>query len=79
MKRVGVYEAKTQLARLLGEVERGESVTITRHGRPVARLVPLRGSGRTPAEAIRAIREFRKSHALRGLKTRDLISEGRKR
>src|SRR3990170_359066 len=50
MKQVGVYEAKTQLPRLLDEVERGESVTITRHGRPVARLVPLRGRRRIVAD-----------------------------
>lgn len=79
MKQVGVYEAKTHLPSLLNDVERGESVTITRHGRPVARLVPVRGSGRTPAEAIESIREFRKGHTLGGLKIKDLINEGRKR
>jgi len=77
MKQVGVYEAKTQLPRLLDEVERGESVTITRHGRPVARLVPLRGRRRTVAETIAAIEEFRKGHTLGGLTTKELIEEGR--
>jgi len=38
---VGAFEAKTYLAALLGRVERGESITITKHGRPVARLVPV--------------------------------------
>ena len=33
-------EAKTHLAQLLDRVERGEELTISRHGRPVARLVP---------------------------------------
>lgn len=36
-----VYEAKTHLSRLIGDVEAGREVTITRHGRPVARLVPI--------------------------------------
>ncbi|MBO0847532.1 MAG: type II toxin-antitoxin system prevent-host-death family antitoxin, partial [Nocardioides sp.] len=36
----GAHEAKAQLPRLLDEVERGEVITITRHGREVARLVP---------------------------------------
>ena len=38
---VGAFEAKTYLAALLGRVEGGESITITKHGRPVARLVPV--------------------------------------
>jgi prevent-host-death family protein len=40
MKQVGVHEAKTQLSRLLQEVENGEEVVIARNGEPVARLVP---------------------------------------
>ena len=78
MKQIGVYEAKTQLPRLLDEVERGESVTITRHGRPVARLVPIRGRRRSVREAIEALREFRKSNRLDGLTMRELIEEGRR-
>ena len=35
-----VYAAKTQLSRLIDQVNTGEEVVITRHGRPVARLVP---------------------------------------
>ena len=78
MKQIGVYEAKTQLARLLDEVERGESVTITRHGRPVARLVPIRGRRRSVREAIEAIEAFRQGHTLGGLTIRELIEEGRR-
>ena len=37
---VSVYEAKTHLSALVAQVEQGEEVEITRHGRPVARLVP---------------------------------------
>lgn len=40
MKSVGVLEAKTNLSKLLAEVERGEELVITRHGRVVARVVP---------------------------------------
>ena len=79
MKQIGVYDAKTQLPRLLEDVERGETITITRHGKPVARLVPVRGRGRSVEEAIRALREFRKDHKLDGLTMRELIEEGRKR
>jgi len=41
MEQVGAYEAKTHLPRLLDRVARGESLIITRHGKPVARLSPL--------------------------------------
>ncbi len=78
MKQVGVYEAKTQISRLLDEVERGETVTITRHGRPVARLVPIGGRRRTVGEAIDAIREFRKGNTLGDITIRELIEEGRR-
>ncbi len=40
MHTVGSYEAMTHLPQLLERVEHGESITITRHGKPVARLVP---------------------------------------
>ena len=78
MKQVGVYEAKTHLPRLLDEVEQGETITITRHGRPVARVVPVRGRQRNVKEAIAAIREFRKGHTLGDITTKELIEEGRK-
>ncbi len=38
---VGAFEAKTKLAELLDKVEEGEIVTITRHGKAVARLMPI--------------------------------------
>jgi len=41
MEQVGDFEAKTDLPKLLDRVERGESLTITRHGKPVAQLVPV--------------------------------------
>jgi len=42
---VNVHEAKTQLSKLLELVEQGETVTIARHGKPVAELVRVRKSG----------------------------------
>ncbi len=40
MREVQASEAKTHLSRLLDHVERGEIIAITRHGRPIARIVP---------------------------------------
>ena len=56
MESVGAYEAKTHLPRLLERVLRGESLTITRHGRPVARLVPVADDERD--RALRASRRI---------------------
>lgn len=77
---VGAYEAKTHLAALLDRVERGERVTITRHGRPVAVLVPPPGApGRTAEEAVAALLQARRGRSLgEGLTVRDLIDEGRR-
>ncbi|MBW4091260.1 MAG: type II toxin-antitoxin system Phd/YefM family antitoxin [Proteobacteria bacterium] len=40
MNAVGAFEAKNHLGQLLDAAERGEETLITRHGKPVARLVP---------------------------------------
>jgi len=79
VKQVGVYDAKTRLPSLLDEVEAGETILITRHGRPVARLVPLGTPRRNLAETIQAIRESRKGNRLGGVTLRELIDEGRRR
>jgi len=61
MQRIQASEAKTNFLRLLDEVERGESVIITRHGRPVARLVPQREiDAERKARAAASIVEIRK-------------------
>lgn len=78
MKTVGAYEAKTHLARLLDEVEAGETITITRHGVPVATLIPTDGHMRRErAEAIEALRRFPRIK-LEGVTIRELIDEGRR-
>jgi prevent-host-death family protein len=79
MKTVGSYAAKTHLPRLLDEVERGERITITKHGRPVAMLVPPGRSTVVDAEALIGwMREFRRDHRLDGATIRELIDDGRR-
>jgi prevent-host-death family protein len=79
MRRIGAYEAKTHLPRLLDEVASGETITITKHGVAVAVLGPAAARpARTAAEAIGALRAFRKAHPLEGLSLRELIDEGRR-
>ena len=44
MRSIQASQAKAQFLRILDEVERGETITITRHGRPVAQIVPQRAT-----------------------------------
>jgi prevent-host-death family protein len=77
---VGAYEAKTHLSELLEKVEAGEEITITKHGAPVARLVPVKKEA-TQEERVAAIERIQKlasGLSLQGLKVKDLISEGRR-
>jgi prevent-host-death family protein len=49
MESIGLFEAKTHLSELIARAERGEEVVITRHNKPVAKLVPI---NEVPAELI---------------------------
>jgi prevent-host-death family protein len=77
---VGAYEAKTKLSQLLDEVAKGQSITITKHGVPVARLVPVESIDRQKIkDEIDAFRKWRKEQnlSLGGLTIREMIEEGR--
>jgi prevent-host-death family protein len=79
MKSVGVYEAKTQLPRLLNRVARGERITITRHGVPVAVIVPPDGRTKRPVgDIIAEMESFGRGRKLRGLSLRALVASGRR-
>lgn len=79
MRRVGSYEAKTHLPQLLKAVEGGETITITKHGVPVAVLSPAdAGRAGSIREAAASLRAFRASHRLDGVTIRELIDEGRR-
>jgi len=76
---VGSYEAKTHLSALLDKVAKGERVTITRHGVPIAVLEPIDAPDRAKVrEAIERIKEHRQGKSLGGLTIRELIEEGRR-
>jgi len=61
MREVQASEAKARLAELLDQVERGETIVITRHGKPIARLVPDPDQRqREVDQAIADIKEMRK-------------------
>ncbi len=74
MTMVGVHEAETQLPRLLDRIARGERGTITRHGVPVAMLVPAAGARACPiAEVIDELRAFARGRRL-GMSLRRAIA-----
>jgi prevent-host-death family protein len=77
---VGAYEAKTHLSELLERVEAGEEITITKHGAPVAKLVPVKkvASPKERVAAIERIQGLATRLSLGGLKIKDLIREGRR-
>lgn len=80
MSSVGAFEAKTHFSQLLDKVADGETITITRHGVPVAQLIPAATSKdpRALEDLVKEIRRTRKGRSLKGLKIADLIRDGRK-
>jgi prevent-host-death family protein len=68
------------LSELLEKVEAGEEITITKHGTPIAKLVPVRKET-SPQERLAAVKRIQKlanGLSLGGLKVKNLISEGRR-
>ena len=79
METVGAYEAKTHLPKLLERVSRGERITITKHGIPVAVLQPPDTKKVVDTNSVIAeLRELRKKHTLGRLSIRKMIEQGRR-
>jgi prevent-host-death family protein len=75
---IGAYQAKTHLPALLERVARGEQITITKHGRPIARLVPIERAGPDRrSAAVERLKTFADGHTL-GVPVKQLIGEGRR-
>lgn len=77
---VGTLEARNSLSQLVDRAERGEVITITRHGVPVAKLVPADKPDATDSQkAVDDWLKLRSGNRLgKGLTARDLITEGRR-
>lgn len=80
---IGAFEAKTHLSELLARVEAGETIAITKHGRPIARLIPIGEPARDWDEFFAGADEFRARLRARGVSsTREevkaAIGEGRR-
>ena len=80
MREIAASDAETHLPQLLDAVERGESLVITRHGRPIARLIPVHDRRREGiADAISVIKGFQ--HQAPSITVEEVLStrdEGRR-
>jgi prevent-host-death family protein len=82
MEEIGVFEARNAFSSLIDRVEKGEEITITRNGKPVAKLVaavPVRDVERSK-EALQRLRRRREAmpkDTLTGLSIKEMIEEGR--
>jgi prevent-host-death family protein len=78
---IGSFEAKTHLPKLLERAAKGERIVITKHGRPVAMLVPPEQSETDVKAVVDAMLAFRDREGPRlgpGLSGRQLVEEGRR-
>jgi prevent-host-death family protein len=74
---VGAFEAKTHLSSLLDRVAEGEEVLISKHGKPIARLVSVARIDRERVnDAYEKLRLLRKQTTLGGLSWRALRDAG---
>jgi len=79
MAKIGAFEAKTHFSALLDRVANGEEITITKHGKAVARLVSADFTDDSaPGNAFRKLKELRRTNSLGGLSWKELRDEGRK-
>ena len=81
MESIGLFEVKTHLSELVARAERGEEVVITRHNKPVAKLVPIgrvhrAAAGQRRQAALDALAAF-EPIALPGVSLGELIAAGR--
>jgi prevent-host-death family protein len=78
MRTFSAFDGKTRFSELLDLVEAGEEVLITRHGKPVARMVSAAAADReTVDKAIARLKEVRKGSSLGGLDWKELRDEDR--
>jgi prevent-host-death family protein len=77
--KIGAFEAKAQFSALLDKAAHGEEVTITKHGKPIAKLVAADDDATLGVrDVFTALRNLRKSETLGGLSWKELRDEGRR-
>ncbi|PZM13906.1 type II toxin-antitoxin system Phd/YefM family antitoxin [Rhizobium tubonense] len=77
--KIGAFEAKSQFSSLLERAAHGEEIIITKHGKPVARLVATNGDDEMTVEDVfGTLKSLRKQTTLNGIPWKELRDEGRK-
>jgi prevent-host-death family protein len=79
MRSIGSYELKTHLSEVLDAVEHGQTVVVTRHGKPIARISP-NGNGASPQtrQAVQSLLNFPRTRLPKGVTISGLIQQGRR-
>jgi prevent-host-death family protein len=76
---MGAFEAKNRFSELLERVGRGAEITITKHNRAVAKLMPADNDAETArAKATAELKAMRRHYNLKDLDARELIDAGRR-
>ncbi|MBV9575027.1 MAG: type II toxin-antitoxin system Phd/YefM family antitoxin [Gammaproteobacteria bacterium] len=76
---IGAFEAKTHFSTLLEKVAKGEQIIITKHGHPVAKLVPTgRVDHEKTKQTIKRIKALSQKHTLGKINWKALRDEGRR-
>jgi len=80
MERVGIFEAKSRLSELVERAEASSEVTITRHGKAVAKIVPVstRDDSAKRSEVFDELEAFSKTVKTRRFNLRKMIEWGRR-
>lgn len=79
MQTLGAFEAKTHFSALLEKVEKGERIVITKHGKPVAKLMPFNDVNvLSKSNVVDELKKFSATHTLDGLSWKQLRDEGKK-
>ena len=82
MDHIGIYAARAKFSELIERAAGGEEVVITRHGRPIVRLVAAAsangGAARRRAAAVKRIERLREELGIVGVNVRKLIESGRR-
>ena len=79
MATIGISAAKMHFSALLRRAAVGEEVTLTKHGKPIARLIGAHPVDRlSPKQAVEALKALREGTSLDGLSWKALSDEGRR-
>lgn len=79
METIGAFDAKTHFSALLEKVQHGEQIVITKHGHPIAKIIPANSYDREKIRAaIKRMEENSQHHFLNGLDWKALRDEGRR-